>query len=511
MKRSEFLKYTTTIAGGAAIIPLPYCTFGNEEDINFRRYLCKSIESPEVILPENRRIPLGWQAFPVKAAGKPEEMTRLYFPKLKDPFNDVWLRITAATNFREEVVLGVYLSGSGKLIGEFSIRYAHPFQPFQFRIDHSNLKEIEEQGLSLRMLRGETDTWFFSPKANRGDNIGLLPQIFSGSGIGTEKSFLNNLYSMNSFAPFGWIGGSVQDALYAMAEDKPIAMKTLRKHLESYLDDELGVKFENPHSEPKDGEFDSIEDFLPMAAISGIYPDHPSIQLALDFFQRYKNIDGIILYRINSITTEGCYTVSYPIATIAEKRNDVSLAETAVDQILFRKKYLAGPDTVYQRRNLETMVAGFPNWGRAATWYLLGIVKTLEVLKRGRFSVLPGITEIEKEFQRAVKVVVSMQNNKGLWYSFMDREETGVDTSASAGIAASLALGYKLGILGSEYLSRAQQTYNSLLNYLTPDGFLDHISQINRGGEALQSSPYRVLSQFGMGLMAQLKWQLERG
>nr|WKN34271.1 hypothetical protein K4G66_17985 [Tunicatimonas sp. TK19036] len=49
-----------------------------------------------------------------------------------------------------------------------------------------------------------------------------------------------------------------------------------------------------------------------------------------------------------------------------------------------------------------------------------------------------------------------------------------------------------------------ENTWNGLLTYLTSDGLLDGVAQSNRGGEALQRSDYRVISQIGMGLMAQL-------
>jgi len=41
--------------------------------------------------------------------------------------------------------------------------------------------------------------------------------------------------------------------------------------------------------------------------------------------------------------------------------------------------------------------------------------------------------------------------------------------------------------------------------YLSEDGFLRNVSQINRGGEELQANGYRVISQFGMGLFSQTK------
>jgi unsaturated rhamnogalacturonyl hydrolase len=136
-------------------------------------------------------------------------------------------------------------------------------------------------------------------------------------------------------------------------------------------------------------------------------------------------------------------------------------------------------------------------------------VKTLKILKESTFNDLNEIKEVENDFIQAIEMVYDFQNKDGLWYSFIDRPETGVDTSTSEGIAKALVLGFKLGLLDSSYKEKSKMAYKSLQTYLTVDGFLSGVSQINRGGEELQSSGYRVISQFGMGLLAQLECVLE--
>jgi rhamnogalacturonyl hydrolase YesR len=92
----------------------------------------------------------------------------------------------------------------------------------------------------------------------------------------------------------------------------------------------------------------------------------------------------------------------------------------------------------------------------------------------------------------------------GLWTCFLDQPDTGVETSGSAGIAASLALGARHGLLPERYLDIASECLHALTAYLTPDGILSGVSQHNAGGVELQLGGYRVLSQMGMGLMASL-------
>jgi len=104
--------------------------------------------------------------------------------------------------------------------------------------------------------------------------------------------------------------------------------------------------------------------------------------------------------------------------------------------------------------------------------------------------------------------VYQFQDENGMWCSFVDKPETLPDTTATAGIASAIAWGVQQKLLPETDIQKAEKALKSLQNYLTADGFLTHVSQINRGGEALQSNGYRVISQFAMGLMAQLECKL---
>ncbi len=504
MLRKDFIQKLSYSGGGMAI--LPYFSFSDTGNNTYKwhRIICKNIYFPDIIFPSQKRVPLGWKAFSVQAKDKP---SILYFPKTEFKSQNVWLRISAAIDFREEITISAFLPESGEEIGQFDIRFAHPFQPFEIPVNFSFLDEIRKQGIALRMIKGQKDVWFFQPDSARTDNQGLQPHLLVGKNKHPEIAFRENLLSMNSLGPFGWIGGCVIDALWEMSKtgDKE-ALLVLKKQLSYFLNEEKGVIFENPMTEPKDGTFNSIEDFLPFAAITRLYPNHPSIQMALDFLKTKENQEGMIVSG-NDITTEGCCTVAYPLAALAVNRNNHELAQLALNQLRFRTKFLVSEKTIFQRSTYSGHQT-FSNWGRGITWYLLGMIKTLTILKESTFNNLNEIKEVENDFRKAIEMVYNFQNKDGLWYSFIDKPETGIDTSASAGIATAISWGVHLKLMDDSLLSNARKTFNSLTKYLTPDGFLNHVSQINRGGEYLQSSGYRVISQFGMGLLAQLGNQL---
>jgi unsaturated rhamnogalacturonyl hydrolase len=508
MQRRFFIQQTLLSSGALILMPIIGSAFSFSEKKYWRRIQASGVNAPEIAFPREKRIPLDWKAFPVPATTNSKPAI-LQFPFLKSDSDTIWFRITAAIDFREELIVSAFLPESGKEIGQFDIRFAHPFQPFEIPVNSSFLDEIGKQGIALRMIKGQKDAWFFQPDLARTDNQGLQPHLLVGKNEHHEIAFRENMLSMNSFAPFGWIGGCVFDALWEMSETgDQEALRVLKKQLSYFLDEEKGIIFENPMTEPKDGTFNSIEDFLPLVAITGLYPNHPSIQMALDFLKTKENPEGIILSG-NDITTEACYTVAYPLAALAVNRNNRELAQIALKQLRFRTIFLVNKNKIHQRSTLSGHQT-FSNWGRGITWYLLGTVKTLKILKESTFNDLNEIKEVENDFIQAIEMVYNFQSKDGLWYSFIDRPETGVDTSASAGIAKAFVLGFKLGLLDSAFQEKAKMAYKSLQTYLTVDGFLTGVSQINRGGEELQSSGYRVISQFGMGLFAQLENQLEK-
>jgi len=456
-----------------------------------------------VKLADSKRIPLGWQAFALSPADQGGASAVLHFPVTTVVEPTAWLRVTTAIDVREEVVVEATLAHSGALLGDFNILYSHPFQPFQIAIDSSAIEEAMRHGIRLRMTKGTSDIWLYGPDAAHPEYSGLQPHVLMGHRADVDAAFMQNLLSMNSFSPFGWLGGCVQDALWEMSQvgDSQAAC-ALAQQLSAYLDVDKGIVFENTMTEPRDGTFSSIEDFLPFAAIVNLYPDHPAIKNALAYLKSKTNEQGMIV-SWDELTTEGCYTVAYPLAAIAVKMRDHVLAQCAVDQLRFRVQHLVEGATIFQRGSLTGHKA-FANWGRGVAWYLLGIIKTIALLKNTALVDDAALAPLRAEFKRAVAQVCQWQSTSGVWSSFIDRPDTGVDTSTSAGIAAAIAWGVRCGELDSTYLCKAAATHEALQNYITPDGFLTHVSQINRGGEALQASSYRVMSQFGMGLLAQL-------
>ena len=500
MQRRSFIRNLSAFSGMLVLSPELVSASPLYKKQGYKRYFATVVSSPDEQLDAKKRIPLGWPAFPVVA--QKLQPVHMKFSSLKYTPEEIHFRITAATDIREEVMLEVFLPDSGERIASLDIKYAHPFQPFETPVENKWLPEIIRQGIGLRMVKGNNVAWFYLADAKRNDHSGLQPQLLAGSYPCTENELFENLYSMNSFSPFGWMGGCVMDALLELSRkgDRK-ARKTLQTQLGYFLDDAKGIIFENPNTIPLDGNFNSIEDFLPFAAIVSLYPEHPSVQKAVDYCLARMNPDGLIASG-NHVTTEGCYTMAYPLAQIAVVRNDRQLAGIALDQLVHRIHYLSTSEAVFQRNDLGKGT-GFRNWGRGIVWYVLGMVKTINLMENSDFADLPQLDGMKTEFARVMNWASPYQDKDGMWCSFIDRPETLPDSTATAGIATAMVWGVRLKLLPQSYTEKAEIAGVGLQKYLTADGLLTNVSQINRGGEALQENGYRAISQFALGLMAQ--------
>ncbi len=509
MERRGFIKKAVSAFGLLVVTSKWFYVKGNVCNMPYKRHIASVSLFTDVKWEQTKRVPLGWPVFAV--AGTENEgrgSVILKFPDLTHNENDFYFRICSAIDIREELSIGVWLPESNTQIGCFDIKYAHPFQPFEVLIPRKYIKEIIHQGLEIKMHEGKKEGWFIS-SGNASVASGLQPQIMSGIYPGKADQLFASLFSMNSLSPFGWLGGCVYDALLESTNRGSLeAKRTLEKQLSFFLDDSKGVNFEDPHTRPVVGRFHSIEDLLPLAAIVSLYPKHPSVQLAVDYCLSISD-EMDLMANSSHVTSEGCYTLAYPLAKIAISRNDKELARLAVKQLDLRIDLLSTEDVVSQSSYLRddlTRHTGFDNWGRGITWYLLGIVKTIYLLENSELSGFIATEKAKNEFLRAINWVCKYQDDSGSWNSYINRPETLPDSTTTCGIALAMAWGIQAKWLSEEpYLPKALMARSWLRNQLTADGFLQGISQINRGGEQLQANGYRVISQFGMGLLAQLE------
>ncbi|KGE18776.1 glycoside hydrolase family 88 protein [Paenibacillus wynnii] len=459
--------------------------------------LAERISAPEIGLPDGMRIPFGWSASPVvPGEGK---ITALHWDESIVLVKDhVRFRIAVAVDVRENKIVEVFALKSGRVLGTLDIRFAHVFQIFELPMSLNDAITALKEGIGLRLLQGNSPLWFFVQGTDGSlDEPTLLPHLMDGSGGLAVDAFGERFNTLASIQQFGWMEGCVLDGLMDMGQ-----IATIHKHLDLYITAKGDLTYEDPKSYVVDGRFYGIESTLPIAILAKLEPSHILVEQAVQFMFAHTDEMGIIKDG-DMLSSEGSYTIAYPLAVIASQRGDHRLAQMAYKQLQLRRDLLWHEEILFLRR-MDDESRTFGNWGRAYGWHLLGLIRSLEEFKRNGLLSYEQELIIEEEFARTLRRAFSYRNEQGLWNCFLDEPETGIDTSASAAIAAAAAIAIRTGLPDYTGGADLDLSVKSLLLYLTPDGLMTGTAQSNKNGESLQRSGYRVLSQMTMGLMGQL-------
>lgn len=471
-------------------------------------YEMASIASaPAAVVADGKRLPLGW---PGVLVGERGEEVKLKWPEsssgrfaarggAKSGLGSR-LRITVALEFREKKRVEAYLLQSDTVLGYFDLRYAYVYEPFEIALDAAQTEAALREGVGLRSAGGEWQLWIFGELGGDEERKLFAPHLLLMEKEDKRmERFLEQMTSLSSLQPFGWLEGCALDGLNSL---RPVlgeerTGRAISAHMQQFFDDEGRLVYEDLHGNPADGKLTTNEATLPIAVIAKMNPNHPVVAQTVQFLQLHSPYSA-------STTAEGCYTIAYPLAVIATRCGRPELAEEAIRHLLYRRDQLANGRILTPRTRPCGFGGWYRNWARGYAWYMLGITRTWIELSENGYGDLPGMSEIAAEARRIADVALSWRLPEKLWSCYLDEPETGIETSGSSGIAAALALGAKHGLLPREMMADAEDALAALVHHLTPDGILGGVSQHNCGGEELQKGGYRVLSQMGMGLMAQL-------
>ncbi|MBK9125504.1 MAG: glycoside hydrolase family 88 protein [Chloroflexi bacterium] len=445
-------------------------------------------------IPPERRLTRGWAAFPLSH----DVPVALLWDNPPAPW-PARLRVAVAIDERDARRITVKLVDSGRTLGLLDIRYAHIFQPFELLLSAENAAAAARHGVTLHLDGGSTPLWLLhNPDGNHGLSHALMPHLLGPVDSPASSAFIDRLASLDSLQFFGWQEGCVLVGLRDLAEcgllSTSRADAAIRAHMAMFFDAEGRLDYEDDWSRPRAGDIYGIECTLPFAVMAGVMPDHPAIHSALGFWRSLWEQQGGAIQDPDMLSAEGSYTVAYPLAVIGQQRGEPEWTAMALAQLRLRRALFDGES--HALRILPDGSRTFVNWCRGVAWSLLGLTRTLAVLPDPPEDLLRDVQRLGEWALR--------HRTGALWPTFLGEPDTPVDTSGSAGIAAALAIAARHGWLSGDARAAASETLDALHAYLTPDGFLGGVAQVNKAGEGLQRDPYRVISQFGMGLMAQL-------
>ena len=451
-------------------------------------------------VPPGKRVPFGWPS--VTVGDDAENPVQFVWPKAAGLAADTpaglptSLRVTVALDVRDAKRIDVTLAGDQQLVGQFDIRYPSPLQVFEIPLLPRQAAGVIDQGIRLTVRTGSDLRIFLA-----GDDVPavLSPHLMIPGSRSVIDEYYDRMDSLATIQPYGWMEGCVLDGLLDLSTLPGLGhlRQTAQRHLDQYIIEDSLV-YESIRSQPSDRRVYGIEGTLPFAALARLDPESPVLQAAVDFWTaRRRPSDGSIQDG-EQLSSEGAYTVGYPMAVVAASRGDQRMIDWALHQVSHRYEVLFTGTDFWRTRN-DGGRRGNKNWARGTAWQLLGMARTMAVLADHR-----SVDGLVGSLRKLADFVIGLQRPDGLWSVFADQPEVPPETGGSAGLAAGLAIGARRGWLDESAMAAAGATRSALEAHLTPDGMLGGVAQANKGGESLQRGDYRVIYQIGMGLMGQL-------
>ncbi|PTY03416.1 hypothetical protein DB346_05910 [Verrucomicrobia bacterium LW23] len=421
--------------------------------------------------------------------------------------------------------------GEGTLVAQHVVQYEDPYQVLLIPLSLPQAQPAAADAaepliLRLQLRPGDGVLWIFAPDRHTatpglgGGSEYHLPHLVAvGAPLSEDAAaaaVLDRLFSLASLQSFSWKEGCVLDALLALHKSggHPRALPAILAHLDAYgfrsgPDGKPGaLSYENPRSVLMENQLDTIESTLPFAIIAEIAPGHPWLRIALDFWRQRMEKHGSV-HDGGMFSSEGAYTVAYPMAAIGRLRGDDSLARQAQDLLLETDRQLIQLEGVATRaphaepgiylRHYADGRLTHRNWARGLAWLMLGHVQTL-------LHVRERDPEVVAQLLVIAQFAAKHQRPDHLWSCYVHQPHQPAECAGSAGIAAAMALGAEHGLLPCpEFRHRAEAARAALLQHVSPQGFLQGCSQSNKAGEDLQRSNYRVTTPYASGLLGLLE------
>jgi unsaturated rhamnogalacturonyl hydrolase len=133
-------------------------------------------------------------------------------------------------------------------------------------------------------------------------------------------------------------------------------------------------------------------------------------------------------------------------------------------------------------------------WARGNAWAALTMAEALKLIN----YLYPMFMRIDGSLRDQLSALVRLQDDSGLWHTLLTDESSCLETSASAGIAASLVIyGHPLH---KKYVIRALQ---GISGQIGPDGSVRNVSAgtaVMIDAEGYKKVPYKRVQGWGQGL-----------
>lgn len=264
-----------------------------------------------------------------------------------------------------------------------------------------------------------------------------------------------------------------------------------------------------------------LEDGLPKLSVNGVSIGHAllslyqatddekyinaAIQMA-EFLQHDADrfADGVFQHTVNS------ETYIFPEQAWVDTMMMAGLFLLRIGKLLGREDFFEdglrqyhGHENFLQDAATDLYYHGWDNiaqnhmsgifWARGNGWAALTMAKALKLVDVTH----PSYMIIDGSLRDQLSALVRLQSDTGLWHTVVDNPESYPEVSGSAGIATALLS------RGSLYHKQIQKSIDGILNHITEDGRVTHVSAgtaVMRNMQGYMDVPYKRIQGWGQGL-----------
>ncbi len=162
------------------------------------------------------------------------------------------------------------------------------------------------------------------------------------------------------------------------------------------------------------------------------------------------------------------------LARMGELTGEKKWFDDAARQVTGMSARLFHGDTgLYDHSWFENAVPVDPTfyWGRGAGWMLMAMAELLTVMPEDH----PDRAKVLDQYLRAVAGVGAVQGGTGLWHQLLDRDDSYLETSASAMFTFAIARGVNRGWISTAWAPVAQTGWQAVARRVRPDGQIEGI------------------------------------
>ena len=170
----------------------------------------------------------------------------------------------------------------------------------------------------------------------------------------------------------------------------------------------------------------------------------------------------------NTIWADDLYMSVAFLARMGELTGESKYFDDAIHQIKQYHHYLwCEPEEVfYHCYHTDILQNGVAHWARANGWVFMAQADLLEVLPAD----YPGREEVLAIFQRQAEGLARCQSESGLWHQLLDKNDSYLETSATAMFVFGMARGVNKGWLDQDFSYVADMGWNGILTKIDEKG-----------------------------------------